>query len=187
MLSFSHPQAGAQLGAGEFALPKPPRYLKIFACFVITLIFIQVVLGAFVAGLHAGLIYNTFPLMDGQWVPDGILPTALWYKDVFEDVTTVQFAHRSMAYLLCFIIPYFWLLGRNSPHIAHLLPILFSIFIIQFLFGVLTLLFVVPVPLASLHQANALLLFAIAVTILHRLFIPLETIVYDTGSKSSLV
>jgi len=172
--------------AGGFELPSPPLVLKIFACIVLALIFLQAVIGAGVAGLHAGLTYNTFPGMDGQWVPDGLWPVAPWYKSLFEDVTTVQFCHRVMAYMIGCVIPVFWLFGRNNPHIGHLLPILFSVFIVQFLLGVLTLLFVVPTPLASLHQANALLLFGIAVTILHRLFVPLKTMAYAIGGKSAM-
>ncbi len=171
---------------GDFELPHPPLALKIFACIAVTLIFLQVILGAGVAGLHAGLTFNTFPLMDGQWIPEGLWPLDTWYKNLFTDVTTVQFCHRIMAYAIAMVVPFFWLLGRNNPHVAHLLPILFSIFVVQFLLGVLTLLFVVPVPLASLHQANALLLFGIAVTIVHRLFIPLKNISYEISGKSAL-
>jgi len=179
-LSFSYPQHPSIM---EFELPKPTWNLKIFACVVLLFIFMQIILGAFVAGLHAGLTYNTFPLMDGQWIPDGLWPMDTWYKNMFEDVTTVQFSHRATAYGLSVIIPLFWLAGRNNPHIAHLLPILFCIFVVQFLLGVLTLLFIVPVPLASLHQGNALLLFGIAVTIVHRLFIPLKSVAYETGNN----
>ena len=171
---------------GGFELPSPPLVLKAFACLTVTLIFLQVMVGAGVAGLHAGLTYNTFPRMDGQWIPEGLWPFGVWYKNLFEDVTTVQFCHRIMAYALSAVIPLFWLVGRNNPHVAHLLPILFSIFVVQFLLGVLTLLFVVPLPLASLHQGNALLLFSIAVTILHRLFIPLGSVAYEVGGKSAM-
>jgi cytochrome c oxidase assembly protein subunit 15 len=181
-LSVSHPA----FCPGDFELPPPGLALKVFSLLVMLLVFTQVILGAGVAGLHAGLTYNTFPLMDGQWVPEGLWPQMPWYKNLFEDVTTIQFCHRIMAYSLTALIPLFWLAGRNSPHVAHLLPILFSIFVVQFLLGVLTLLFVVPVPLASLHQANALLLFTIAVTIMHRLFVPLKGITYAVGSPSTL-
>lgn len=181
-LSAAYPKASAY----GFELPPPPLSLKLFACAVVALIFLQAILGASVAGLHAGLTYNTFPRMDGQWIPDGLWPSGAWYKDLFEDITTAQFCHRMMAYVMAAAIPLFWVLGRNNPHVVHLLPILFSIFVIQFLLGVLTLLFVVPLPLASLHQTNALLLFGIAVTILHRLFIPLKYISYGMDGKSAL-
>lgn len=171
---------------GDFTLPPPPMALKILACTTVAIIFLQVILGAAVAGLHAGLTYNTFPLMDEHWVPEGFWPFEEWYKNIFSDIASAQFCHRVMAYGIALIVPVFWLAGRNNPHVAHLLPILFSIVIVQFLLGVLTLLFVVPVPLASLHQANALLLFGIAVTILHRLFIPLKHIAYGMEMKPTL-
>jgi cytochrome c oxidase assembly protein subunit 15 len=182
LLSFSHPEATS----GGFELPAPPRHLKLFSCGVTLLIFLQILLGAFVAGLHAGMTYNTFPLMDGHWIPPGLFPLDPWYRSMFEDVTTVQFEHRMMAYTISLVIPLFWLVGRNNPHISHLLPILFSMFVVQILLGILTLLFVVPVPLASLHQINALVLFGIAVSIMHRLFLPLKTVVYEMGSKSAM-
>ncbi len=180
-LSFSH----SKITTGGFELPSPPHYLKIFACLVVTLISLQVIVGAIVAGLHAGFTYNTFPRMDGQWIPEGLWSQDTWYKNIFEDVATIQFIHRMMAYIVSLAVMLFWIIGRNNPHIAHLLPILFSILVVQFLLGVLTLLFVVPIPLASLHQANALLLFGIAVTILHRLFIPFKTIAYEIDGKSA--
>lgn len=174
---------------GAFMLPAPSLWLRGVACLVMAAIFLQVVLGAFVAGLHAGLTFNTFPYMEGKWIPDGLWPdaSAPWYKNLLEDVTTVQFSHRAMAYSLSLLIPLFWIAGRNNPHVAHLLPILFAIFIVQFLLGVLTLLFVVPIPLASLHQANALLLFGIGVAILHRLFLPVKAISYDLGSQAGSI
>lgn len=171
---------------GAFMLPAPSHWLKLFACVVFVCIFAQVILGAFVAGLHAGLTYNTFPYMDGKFIPDGLWPEGdvPWYTGLLENITAVQFFHRLCAYGIGMLVPLFWIAGRSNPHIAHLLPILFAIFVVQFLLGVLTLLFVVPVPLASLHQANALMLFGIVVAILHRLFLPLKAIAYDLGNQA---
>jgi cytochrome c oxidase assembly protein subunit 15 len=177
ILTFSYPKQGA----GGFELPKPTLTPKILAVFTGVAILLQIVLGGAVSGLHAGLSYNTFPRMDGVWAPEGVWPFLEWYRNIFEDAATAQFVHRVTAYALALFLPLFWLIGRNNPHIAHLLPILFSIFVVQFLLGVLTLLFVVPVPLALMHQANAILVFSLAVTILHRLFIPIKTISYDIG------
>jgi len=178
ILTFSYPKQGI----GGFELPHPPVFLKIFSCLTLAVIFVQVILGGAVSGLHAGLIFNTFPQMDMTWVPDGLWPMPEWYKNLFEDAATAQFVHRMIAYGLTAVVLLFWLLGRNNPHVAHLLPILFSIFVVQFLLGVLTLLFTVPIPISSLHYANAILVFSIAVAIMHRLFIPIKTIYYDIGS-----
>lgn len=172
---------------GAFMLPPPSIFLKVMACITVLAIFLQIVIGAFVAGLDAGLTYNTFPYMDGKFIPTGLWPITegAWYVNL-TDVTTIQFIHRIAAYVLGAIIVLFWIVGRNNPHVAHLLPILFAIFVVQFLLGVLTLLFVVPIPLASLHQINALLLFGIGVTILHRLFLPLKSIAYDLGTQPAI-
>jgi len=177
-LSFSYPRQDA----GGFELPKPTILFKVFACLTLAAIFLQITLGGAVSGLNAGLIFNTFPYMEGVWLPDGVWGNPVWYKNLFEDATTAQFVHRILTYGLALLIPLFWLVGNNNPHIAHLLPILFSIFVVQFLLGVLTLLFTVPLPLAALHLANAILIFMIAVTIMHRLFIPVKTISYDIGT-----
>lgn len=173
---------------GAFMLPAPPLWLKLMACVTVIAIFIQIILGAFVAGLDAGLTYNTFPYMDGKFIPTGLWPNpdAPWYQNLLEDITTLQFTHRMAAYGLSLLIPAFWIAGRNNPHVAHLLPILFAIFVVQFLLGVLTLIFYVPIPLASLHQINALLLFGIGVTIMHRLFLPLKAIAYDLGTQPAI-
>lgn len=175
ILVFSYPRQGI----GGFELPKPAAPVKVFSCIVLIALFVQIVLGGAASGLHAGLSFNTFPLMDGVWSPVGLWPIPEWYRNLFEDATTAQFVHRIIACALSLLIPLLWLAERNNPHIAHLLPILFSIFVVQFLLGVLTLLFTVPVPIALLHYANSILLFGIAVTIAHRLFIPIKTISYD--------
>ena len=67
---------------------------------LVGLVFVQIVLGAFVAGLKAGFTYNTWPLMDGKLVPDGLLSMSPWYLNPFENITMVQFNHRVMAYVL---------------------------------------------------------------------------------------
>ena len=178
ILSFSYPKHDY---LGGFELPIPNIESKICSALTLIFVFLQIVSGGTVSSLHAGLSYNSFPFMDGQLVPEGIFETGSlqFVQNIFTDATTSQFIHRLLAYCLTIVIPTFWLIDRNNPHIAHLLPILFSIFVIQFLLGVLTLLFSVPIPLASLHQANALLLFGIAVTIVHRLFMPIKVIIYE--------
>jgi cytochrome c oxidase assembly protein subunit 15 len=185
-LTYSHPVAPffpvapafpvAPVFPSAVAFAPPSRPLKGLACAATALLCLQLLLGASVAGQHAGFVYNSFPTMDGQWIPEGVWPNDVWYRNVFEDVTTAQFLHRITAWLVAVAAILLWIFGRKSPHIAHLLPILFSILVVQFLLGVLTLLFVVPVPLASLHQANAILLLALYVTVLHRLFLPLAAL-----------
>jgi len=75
---------------------KPLAYTYTFAIAASSLVAITIVSGAFVAGTDAGLIFNTFPLMEGRLVPDGYLPPP-WYVSPFEDIATIQFHHRVLA------------------------------------------------------------------------------------------
>ncbi|MDA0781961.1 MAG: COX15/CtaA family protein [Rickettsiales bacterium] len=138
--------------------------IKKFSYFVTALIFVQVFWGALVAGLDAGLIYNTFPLMEGAIVPKGLLEVEPWYINFFDNVKTVQFTHRCIAIFLSLVIFVFWLKARRTP-IYKVSNLLLFILIIQFCLGVLTLIHVVPIPLASAHQMVALALFAVSLYI----------------------
>ena len=124
---------------------------------VLALVSLQILLGGFVAGLDAGLTYNTWPLMDGKVVPDGAFPT--WLAP-FEDVTTVQFDHRMMAYVVTAAIAALWFAGRESTSsdarmTAHLL---LGAVALQVVLGISTLLSVVPIGLAAMHQLGAVAL-----------------------------
>ncbi len=118
------------------------------AAVTLTLIAIQIVLGAFVAGLDAGYVYNTFPLMDGQWVPLHI-GQGHW----LEHIPTVQFLHRWGAFVVLAAIIYQWLLHRNTW--THLV---LAVAVVQVALGVATLLSVVDIALASAHQMTAMVL-----------------------------
>ena len=135
-------------------------------------IFFVMLSGAFVAGLHAGLIYNTFPLMDGRLIPDALFDQAPLFVNFFENVTTVQFDHRVLALLTVALALVFW---RSLRHIempprarlaANLLLVMVAL---QVTLGVSTLLLAVPVPLAAAHQAGALALFSLALWTAHEL------------------
>ena len=76
------------------------RRFAVFSGAIAILVFCQIGFGALVAGLRAGLIYNTWPLMDGRLIPDGLFSQSPWWRNLFEDVTTVQFQHRLLAYVV---------------------------------------------------------------------------------------
>jgi heme a synthase len=126
--------------------------------------------GAFVAGLDAGLTYNTFPLMDGRLVPAGALAQEPWYANFFENVATVQFEHRLLAVALVVFVAAIWLrarraeLGRRGRRLTHAVG---AMTIIQAALGISTLLLVVPVPLALAHQTGALILFTLSICLAH--------------------
>ena len=136
------------------------------------LVFLTVLSGGFVAGLKAGLAYNTFPLMGGQLVPDGLATLVPVWKNFFENVTTVQFDHRLLATVLFFLIPWLWLLGRKTAlsHSTRIgLHLLVLALFLQITLGISTLLLFVPVSLGAAHQGGALALFTLALFVSHQM------------------
>ena len=141
-----------------------PNKVRLFSWLLLIFVFITAMSGGFVAGLKAGFAYNTFPLMAGQWIPDtiGVLEPA--WKNIFENVATVQFQHRVLAISAFILVPIFWYLATKAASSSRLrigLHLLLLMVVIQVALGISTLLLVVPVPLAAAHQAGALLLFTI--------------------------
>ena len=135
---------------------------------VLGLVFLMALSGGFVAGLRAGHAYNSFPLMNGHLVPPEAFMLEPWWRNFFWNVATVQLAHRSLFWLLLILVPLLWWQARTTQaKIAghHLL----GMFLIQASLGISTLLFAVPVPLAALHQAGAVLLLATALWTAHSL------------------
>jgi heme a synthase len=124
--------------------------------------------GAFVAGLNAGLIYNTFPLMDGQAIPEGLYAMKPWFMSAFEDATTVQFNHRILAITLVALIAVAWWRGRRTEgRVRTVLNAMAAMAIVQATLGISTLILQVPLALALAHQAGALLLFTLTVWFAH--------------------
>jgi cytochrome c oxidase assembly protein subunit 15 len=149
--------------------PSGPRRLA-FA--LIALVFAQALSGALVAGIRAGLAYNTFPFMNGHVVPPGMFMLEPWYLNFFGNVATVQFDHRLIAWLLALLVPWFWALARRAgvPGRARLAAdLLLGALALQIALGIATLLLAVPVPLAIAHQAGALLVFTAALLAGHAL------------------
>ncbi|MGI9479249.1 MAG: COX15/CtaA family protein [Hyphomicrobiaceae bacterium] len=137
------------------------------------LIFSQIVLGAFVAGTKAGLTYNTWPLMDGDLVPGGMWGMTPWYLNIAENLTTVQFNHRVMAYLLVATAALQAVIiarqtdNRAARASARLLAVAM---VAQAGLGIWTLLSVdgaIPIGLGIVHQTAAAVVFAIAIWHLH--------------------
>lgn len=118
--------------------------------------FVTILAGALVAGLDAGLTYNTFPLMDGELIPSGLYSHSPAFINHFENITTVQFQHRLLA-VLTFAACVIYYLKHREVAAARMVALLVSV---QAVLGILTLLHAVPIALASLHQAVGLLLFS---------------------------
>lgn len=131
------------------------------------LLVVQVVLGAFVAGLSAGRVATTWPAMDGAWVPDGVARLSPWWSNLIDDPLTVQFVHRWVAVLLAVVtLLAAWGLHRagGSRHAVALA----SAVLLQFVLGVLTLVNAVPLALGALHQLGAVFLVLAGVAASHR-------------------
>ena len=121
-------------------------------------IFLQIALGAFVAGLDAGQGYNSWPLMDGALIPDGLGVMSPWYLNLFENALTVQFNHRILAYIIVV-----WALAHAAFSKARFgSGMLFLTVLIQAALGIATLLAKVPIGLGLAHQAMAVLVFLVA-------------------------
>ncbi|SFQ09227.1 cytochrome c oxidase assembly protein subunit 15 [Nitrosomonas cryotolerans] len=146
--------------------------LRRFSIGLTSLIFIMILSGGFVAGIQAGLAYNTFPLMNGYLIPPDLFLLEPWYRNFFDNITTVQFDHRLIAWLLAILVPVFWFKARKYPFsgsarlACHFLLVMLMI---QISLGIGTLLLAVPLPLAAAHQAGAMLLFTAALWMSHQL------------------
>ena len=141
------------------------RSQRIGAGHVLAAISITVILGAFVAGTDAGYAYNTFPLMDGQFVPPEYWDADLGWRSLIEHVPAVQFHHRWVAVLTALLTLVFVLRNRSRTEgTAQLaLTLLGAMVLVQVGLGISALLAVVPVWLGALHQAGAVVLFSLAV------------------------
>jgi cytochrome c oxidase assembly protein subunit 15 len=144
-----------------------PSNIRISAIGLLILVFAELYLGALVAGLRGGLIYNTWPLIDGALVPvaDRLMFLQPFWRNFFDNVLTVQFEHRMLAYGL-------WLL--SLAHVAHVALraggaaltgalALSAAITIQAGLGILTLVYQTPLALALLHQGMAMIVLTIAV------------------------
>ncbi len=163
-LDLLHPRAAAEKSADS-------RGLRRSAVAIAALIFVMVLSGGLVAGTRAGLAYNTFPLMNGYLVPPGLFATQPWYLNFFTNVATVQFDHRLIAWLLALLVPWFWLQARRAsvPRAKLGAGLLLGALALQIMLGISTLMLAVPVALAAAHQAGALIVFGVALFLVHSL------------------
>jgi len=136
---------------------KPLRKVSIL---LLIITFVQFIYGAFMSGLNAGKVYNTFPKMGNQWVAESV--GFAFHKDgiisFVENLASVQFIHRYLAVLILILVLIIWRKSRSisSYHLKLGANLLLVILIVQFLLGVMTLMLSVPVALGVLHQFGAL-------------------------------
>ncbi|RUS76320.1 hypothetical protein EGW08_015908 [Elysia chlorotica] len=139
---------------------------------VMTAVFVTALSGAFVAGLDAGLTYNSYPKMADKWIPDDLWAFSPKWKNIFENPTTVQFNHRHLAESTVVLIGGFWWMAKKAPmHPRARLAVnlLLGMAFGQATLGITTLLTYVPTPVAAVHQSGSLVLLSFAVWVAHEL------------------
>jgi cytochrome c oxidase assembly protein subunit 15 len=147
----------------------PPWRLSVFVTVLVGVIIIS---GGFVAGTKAGFAFNTFPTMNGDWVPQGIWALQPAWRNLFENLATVQFTHRVIALALAVLVAVLWLsvlLTSVSPQVRLATHGLLAMLVMQITLGVTTLINTVPVSLAAMHQGGGLLVLTTALWVTHGL------------------
>lgn len=150
--------------------PRSSHYGKTLG--LTALISVTILSGGFVAGLKAGHVYNTFPLMGGRWIPEGLLGMRPVWRNFFENVVTVQFDHRVLALTTLLAVVVYWWRSRTMDLPSRVRPgvnLLMGVAIVQVALGITTLLLAVPITLGAAHQAVAMVLFTVAIYLCHGL------------------
>jgi cytochrome c oxidase assembly protein subunit 15 len=141
------------------------KHLRISAL-AVAVIALMMLSGGFVAGTKAGFIMNTFPTMNGEWIPQAWMAIDPWWRNLFENPVTVQFLHRCIALLVvATVLALFW--HSRKQRFATKAVWVLLIMLIQVALGISALLMVVPVALGAAHQAGAVALLASAILVAH--------------------
>ena len=165
-MSLLQPVRRAAMVAGRV------RALRIAAPIVTGAVFLTILSGGFVAGNDAGLAYNSFPLMDGRFVPADIFRLEPWWRNFFENLPLVQLDHRLLALLAIIATMILWLASLRQPlstGARRAFGAWAAVALAQLALGISTLLLLVPVPLGVAHQAGALLTLTMALRTCHEL------------------
>ncbi|XP_053604780.1 heme A synthase COX15 [Plodia interpunctella] len=172
----------AGLLSGALRVLRPPRAVRVrvralravtaLAHSVKAMAFFTALSGAFVAGLDAGLVYNSFPKMGDHWIPSDILEFSPKIRNFTENPVTVQFDHRILGTTTLALATALWLKARRSPlspaaaRVAHAVG---AMAWLQVGLGIMTLLHYVPTPLAASHQSGSLMLLSLAIWLTHEI------------------
>ncbi|KJS44999.1 MAG: heme A synthase [Roseovarius sp. BRH_c41] len=125
--------------------------------------FLQILLGALVAGIDAGRSYTDWPLMAGGFLPPDMMDLQPLWRNLFENPGTVQFIHRMSGYLLLIFAVVVWLRGRKSAHVQTrgAFNAAFAVLLLQIVLGIMTVLYIAPWHLAIAHQFVAVVLWVL--------------------------
>jgi len=143
------------------------------AVVLVALMLLMVATGGLVAGIRAGFAYNTFPLMNGHLVPPEVLMLEPAWRNFFWNMATVQLDHRALAAVLVIAVAWLWMRVRAAadatPAARRAAHAVVAMLAVQATLGIATVVNVVPLALAALHQAGAVLLFGLAIVLAHAL------------------
>lgn len=165
----------AVLWTSQQVLPRAPiassPRVRNGALLIAVLVLCQIYLGALVAGLDAGMTFNTWPDIDGGLIPNAsrLWFETPWWRNLFENALTVQFDHRMLAYAIWMLAGLHAIDARQARQRGGTAVLLWLAVTLQAMFGVFTLLWVVPIALAMAHQAMATVVFTVAITHAERL------------------
>ncbi|MGB3898118.1 MAG: COX15/CtaA family protein [Mesorhizobium sp.] len=152
-------------GLAPHSEPAADRPMQRLAGFLVLLVLVQLYLGGLVAGLRAGLTYNTWPLMDGRLIPGDLFILEPFWRNLFENPKTVQFIHRIGAYVVFLVALWQMIVTfRRAPGTTHARRsvVLLALVTAQAAIGIATLLMQVPMDVALTHQAFALVVLGFA-------------------------
>ncbi|MFV0302666.1 MAG: heme A synthase [Paracoccus sp. (in: a-proteobacteria)] len=146
------------------------------------LAFVQILIGALVAGIDAGRQYTGWPTMGGEWIPAAIWDATLGWRNFFENPALVQFTHRMVGYLLAIFALVVWLSARRSPHpvTRGAFTVMIVMVAVQVGLGIMNVLNASPLPLALTHQLGAVALFTLIIRARFNARYPYETSVRGT-------
>lgn len=160
----------------DLTLPSPEmrgkfQSLKRWSWVLLFFVVVQIIYGAFTSGLHAGQFDPTWPKMGNNWIaPEVTALTPIW-SNFIDGIAGVQFIHRYNAYVVVLLVFLIWFKSRKLellPTQSNGIRFLLGMVVVQFLLGVFTLIYTVPVVLGVLHQTGAFLLFASSIFVLHQ-------------------
>ncbi len=148
------------------------KKVKLLGKITFSVIVLQIIYGALTAGLKAGLFYNSFPKMGPAFFPDTIVSFEPFWKNFLENPSGVQFMHRYIAYAVVIMVVFLWETSRRMQlsrlqRVAS--NVMLGVVCVQFLLGIITLLYAVPITMGVLHQTGAFVLFASALFFMHSL------------------
>ena len=172
-LKLIYPKEGIEKGEGW--------KLKWWLLSFFAVLILQIIYGAFTAGfvegdsakIRPGHIFNSWPKMGDSWMPEQVTMKSSFYLNFFENASGIQFVHRTLAIILCLLFGFIWYksnkLQLNTNQYQGITFLIYGI-TIQFILGVFTLLYQVPVVLGVLHQTGAFFLFASSVYVIYHSF-----------------